>query len=239
MARILLDCRACLGVAFWGGLKALLFGAVGFVTAIALFFLVFRFIDPPSSALMLRKSWSGEAVTQTWVPLSRISRSYVRAVVNSEDSRFCKHFGVDTIEFRNALRQAQGRGNLAVRGASTISMQVVKNLVLWPEQTYLRKGLELMITPIMEFVWPKRRILEVYLNIAEWGPGIFGAEAAARYHFKKSARRIRSREAALLASALPNPIARRPARPGRKMRRRATRLQKRVKVNLLDSSCFS
>lgn len=188
---------------------------------------------------MVTQRLSGRQIDQRWVPLAHISPNLVRAVIHSEDARFCGHWGIDPIELRAAVRRSQNGQVGAVRGASTISMQVVKNLMLWPDQSLARKGLELVITPVMELVWPKRRILEVYLNIAEWGPGIFGAEAAARRHFGKSAARLTRRQAALLAAALPNPIRRRPARPTANLNRRARTIARRASARGLNVSCVS
>lgn len=211
-------------------------GAAG-VAAISFFvFVIFRFIDPPLSSLMLAHRVSGETIDQRWVALDQVSPNLIRSVVQSEDARFCQHFGIDLIELAASLRNS---GDGSVRGASTISMQVVKNMLLWPDRSLIRKGLELGITPIMELLWPKSRILEVYLNIAEWGPGIFGAEAAARRHFGKSARSLSRREAALLAAALPNPIRRRPSRPTAGLERRAWIISRRAQRQSLNLSCLN
>lgn len=188
---------------------------------------LFRFVDPPGSTLMWWQALAGTKIEQRWVPLTRISNNLKRAVVVSEDGRFCHHWGVDPREVLAAIRRARDG---VPRGASTITMQVSKNLFLWPSKNYLRKALEVPLTFGLELLWPKSRILEVYLNIAEWGPGVFGAEAAARYHFGKSASRLSSREAALLAVALPNPIARRAGRPGPGTARLASLIQSRVRA---------
>jgi monofunctional biosynthetic peptidoglycan transglycosylase len=201
--------------------------------------LIFRFVDPPGSSVMAQQRFAGVTLEHRWVPIEQVSSHVVRAVVNSEDARFCRHHGIDLVEFRAAMRRARDTGGLAVRGASTISMQVVKNLFLWQDQSYLRKGLELMITPLMELIWPKDRILEVYLNIAEWGPGIFGVEAASRHHFNRPASRVTGSQASLLAAALPNPIVRKAGRPGPKTRRRAHRIRTQVRRTRLDLSCLS
>src|SRR6185436_4995918 len=119
-----------------------------------------------------------------------------RAVIASEDGRFCQHHGVDWDEIEEAIERARDG---IPRGGSTISMQVVKNLFLWPSKSYVRKALEFPLTFAIEMAWSKPRILEIYLNIAEWGPGVFGAEAAARYHFGKSAATLTPSQAALLA----------------------------------------
>lgn len=196
--------------------------------------LLFRFVDPPGSMLILWQTLTGTKIEQRWVPLSRISSNLKRAVVVSEDGRFCQHWGVDPREVLAAIRRARSG---VPRGASTITMQVAKNLFLWPSKSYLRKGLEVPLAVSLELLWPKWRIMEVYLNIAEWGPGVFGAEAAARYHFRKPASRLNRREAALLAVALPNPIERRAGKPGRGTARLASLIQSRVRVSGDAAAC--
>jgi monofunctional biosynthetic peptidoglycan transglycosylase len=219
----------CLRVALVSGTRLLvLAGMLGLGSAAALF-LVLRFVDPPTSAVMLAQQLSGQRIDQRWVPLERISPNLIRAVIISEDGQFCRHRGIDIKELEAELARAERTGDDALRGASTISMQVSKNLLLWSGRSYLRKGLELALTVVMELIWPKPRILEVYLNIAEWGPGIFGAEAAARRHFGKAAALLGPREAALLAAALPNPIERVAGRPGPGMRRLAALIEGRTR----------
>ena len=157
---------------------------------------------------MLGQRLTGTPITQRWVPLERISPNLAAAVISSEDGHFCRHHGVDWGELKEAIESA---GDGMARGGSTISMQVVKNLFLWPSRSYLRKAIEIPLAYAMEALWPKRRILEIYLNIAEWGPGIFGAEAAARYHFRKPALTAHPREAACWPSPCPTPSSARPA----------------------------
>ena len=188
---------------------------------------VFRFADPPFSMLMLQQRVTGEDVDQAWVSLDSISPHVVRAVLLSEDGRFCQHWGVDLDEMQNAMERA---GDGIPRGASTISMQVTKNMFLWQSKSYLRKAIEIPLTFVIEALWSKRRIMEVYLNIAEWGPGIFGVEAASRYHFNKPAARLSEREAAQLAVALPNPIRRDAGDPGPQTRRLASDIQARMRA---------
>ena len=171
---------------------------------------IYRFL-PPVSTLMLARWLSAETVERQYVPLERISRSLRASVIVSEDARFCMHDGVDWGALREVTEKADEDG--PSRGASTIPMQTAKNLFLWPSRSYIRKAIEIPLALIINLAWPKRRILEVYLNIAEWGDGIFGAEAAARYYFHKSADSLDAREAALLATALPSPRHRNPARP--------------------------
>ncbi len=204
------------------GARYAAYGVAGYLALVVLLIGLYRFVDPPGSMLMLIRWIGGNQIEQTWVPIERISPQLVRAVVVAEDGRFCDHWGIDL----EALQEAIERG--AARGASTISMQVVKNMFLWPSKSYVRKIIELPLTVIMEIVWPKRRILEVYLNVAEWGPGVFGAEAAARHHFNKSSARLSENEAALLAASLPNPVRRDAGDPGPRTARKARVIQARM-----------
>jgi monofunctional biosynthetic peptidoglycan transglycosylase len=166
--------------------------------------LLYRFVPPPFTLVMVGDTiWEGRAPRQTWVPLERISPHLVRSVIASEDDDFCNHYGFDFKELQAAWERAQDGDRL--RGASTISQQTAKNAFLWGGRSYLRKGLEAYFTVLIETFWPKRRIMEVYLNVIEWGPGIFGAEAASRHWFGKSASRLSAMEAARLAAILPAP----------------------------------
>ena len=212
--------------------KILVYAAAGYIVLCMALIFVYRFIDPPMSNLMIWQRLAGMEISHQWVPLSRISPNLVRAVIASEDARFCQHSGVDFKALRVALKQSRRR-----RGASTISMQVTKNLFLWNSRSYIRKALEIPLTLLMELVWPKWRVMEVYLNIAEWGEGVFGAEAAAGYHFDKSASRLSPRQAALLAVALPNPVEREAGDPNRQTRRRAARIEKRVRGSAGAAKC--
>lgn len=162
-----------------------------------------RFV-PVVSTLMLGRWVTFAPVTRDWVPLSAISPTLARAVIASEDQRFCSHWGVDFVELQAVLDDEGGPG----RGASTITMQVAKNVYLWPGRSYIRKGLEIPLALLIDLAWGKRRVMEVYLNVAEWGEGLFGAEAAAQHYFRKSAKDLTAAEAARLASVLPNPILR-------------------------------
>ena len=158
---------------------------------------------------MVARSLMGEPVKQRWIPLRRVSPLLIRAVLASEDARFCIHDGIDLGELKAAIEEA--KSGASPRGASTITMQVVKNVFLWPGRSYVRKAIELPLALAVDFVWPKRRILEVYLNIAELGPGIYGIDAAASYAFAKPPSSVTGREAARLAVVLPNPLDRDPA----------------------------
>ncbi len=203
--------------------------AVGAYFATVLFLIVvYRFINPPITTLIAYQWLTGTKIEQDWVPIEDISSNLLRAVVVSEDWGFCDHYGVDIEAIEKALEQA-GEGKIA-RGASTISMQVIKNLFLSQSKSYLRKAVEIPLTVAAEAVWPKSRMLEIYLNIAEWGPGVFGAEAAARHHFNKPASRLSEREAALLAAALPNPILRDAGDPSTRTARKASVIQTRMRA---------
>lgn len=210
------------------------YAAGGYMALVVVLILLFRFVDPPGSMLMLTKLLTGNSVTRSWVPLDSISPNLVRAVIVSEDGRFCEHSGVDTVAIRDAIERASGG---IPRGASTISMQLTKNLFLWNAKSYIRKIIEVPLTLLMELVWPKWRILEIYLNVAEWGPGVFGAEAAARHHFNKPASRLNEREAALLAAVLPNPVVRDAGSPNTLTSRKARVVQSRVKAYGAIASC--
>jgi monofunctional biosynthetic peptidoglycan transglycosylase len=195
---------------------------------------VYRFVNPPFSSLMVLQWLGGTSIRQQWVPLDRISPHLMRAVIASEDGRFCSHWGIDYAEIADAIRRSSGG---IPRGASTISMQVAKNLFLWPAKSYVRKVIEVPLTYAIELFWSKQRILEVYLNIAEWGPGIFGAEAAAEAHFGRSANRLSARQGALLAVALPNPFTRDASDPGPWASQRATVIQRRAARSPEEASC--
>ncbi len=209
-----------------GTLARILLGAgVGLALGFAASIFVFRFL-PPISTLMLARWLEGNRVERHYVPLERISGFLHAAVIVSEDARFCEHNGVDWGALREILDRPGANGPL--RGASTIPMQTAKNLFLWPSRSYVRKAIEIPVALLIDLAWPKRRILEVYLNLAEWGEGIFGAEAAARHYFHKSATRLDAREAALLATALPNPSHRNAARPSRRHAGLATRIMSRA-----------
>ncbi|MBL8572796.1 MAG: monofunctional biosynthetic peptidoglycan transglycosylase [Hyphomicrobiaceae bacterium] len=190
--------------------------------------LVYAVVPPPASALMLEHWLTGRAASRDWTPIERISPHLVRSVVVSEDARFCAHWGVDWDAIADAVRRAERR-HRPVAGVSTISMQTAKNLYFLSGRSWLRKGLELPLAYWTDLVWSKSRMLEIYLNIAEWGPGIFGAEAAARHHFNKPAAALTAREAALLATALPNPILRLANRPSSRHRALAAIIERRAR----------
>lgn len=171
-----------------------------------------RWWPPPASAFMLEARvdalLQGNASYRTryeWLPLEQISPHAALAVIASEDQQFPFHYGFDFNSIRDAVRQHE-QGSRRLRGASTITQQVAKNLFLWNGHSFVRKALEALLTVVIETTWPKERILEVYLNIAQFGPGIYGVGAAARHFFHKDAARLSSSESALLAAVLPNPL---------------------------------
>jgi monofunctional glycosyltransferase len=189
---------------------------------------VYAVVPPPFSNLMILRLFSGNGLKKDWVSLERMSPSLARAVITSEDARFCEHWGVDWHEVQAVVDDVFDDDEGPIRGASTISMQTAKNLFLWDGRSILRKGLELPVALWLDMVWSKRRMIEVYLNIVEWAPGVYGAEAAAQHHFRKPAAKLTRREAALLAAVLPNPIKRKAGRPSKRVNFIASRIQVRM-----------
>jgi monofunctional biosynthetic peptidoglycan transglycosylase len=200
-------------VLFAGLALALVF--IGFVALYA--------VAPPVSTLMLARTIMGKSNERVYVPLSDVAPVAAASIIASEDATFCRNHGVDWGALREVLSGAGPR-----RGASTITMQTAKNLFLWQGRSVLRKGVEIPMALVLGQVWSKARTLEIYLNIAEWGDGLFGVEAAAQHYFHKKASRLDAREAALLATALPNPIKRDPAHPSPLQRRLAAGLMARA-----------
>ncbi len=187
-----------------------------------------RFVAPPTTFLMVSRAFGGEGLSYRWRSLDRISPRLVQAVIASEDSTFCAHRGFDMKAIERALQanaRSEKRGSGRIRGGSTISQQTAKNAFLWPGRDWIRKGLEAGYTVAIEAVWGKRRIMEVYLNVAEWAPGVYGAEAASQHWFGKSAEDLTPREAARLAAILPSPRRYSASAPGPYVRRRASRIQ--------------
>ena len=193
--------------------------ALTVMTAVLLFtifqVLVFRWIPVLRTPLMVQRSRENRSDKKyhthyKWVPLSDISSAMVMAVIASEDNRFMEHSGFDWIEIEKALNK---ENRARVRGASTISQQTAKNVFLLPARSWIRKGMEAYYTILIEILWGKQRIMEVYLNVAEMGKGIYGAEAAAQYYYKKPAAKLTSLEAAMVAACLPNPLKRNPVKP--------------------------
>lgn len=210
-------------------LRAMLALAVGLAALSVGWVLLYRVVPPPGTPLMLiRAVADGAGIEKDWVPLTAISPHLVRAVIASEDSGFCGHYGFDWTAIAGALEEnAEGERLI---GGSTISNQTAKNAFLWPDRSWLRKGVEAYVTLLIEGLWPKRRILEVYLNVIEWGDGLYGAEAAARRFFGKAAADLTRREAALMAVVLPNPRRWSPAAPTAYIARRAAVIERRMAV---------
>lgn len=187
-----------------------------------------RFVPPLFTILMVQQAAAGHGMDYRWRSLDHISPRLVEAVIAAEDARFCQHHGFDVEAIQKAMEaneRAEQRGSDKRRGASTISQQTAKNVFLWPSRDWVRKGLEVGYTGLIEAVWGKRRIMEMYVNVAEWAPGVYGAEAASQHWFNKSADNLTAREAARLAAILPSPRRYRAADPGPYVRRQASRIQ--------------
>ncbi len=183
--------------------RALALALAGFLVLSVTLVVIYRFLPPPITPLMVIRLVQGEGLHKDWVAYDEISPHVFKAVIAAEDTRFCQHVGFDVKSIRDAwTSNKKGR---RVRGASTITMQTAKNLFLWPGRDYVRKAFEAYFTVLLELFWDKRRILEVYVNVAEFGHGIYGIEAAARFHYKKSAKDLTAGEAARLAAIMPNP----------------------------------
>ncbi len=189
---------------------------------------------PPVSTLMAWRWVTGSEVSRQFVPLEETSIHVVSSVIVAEDSRFCEHHGVDWQAMGDVIDgMADGE---RPRGASTLSMQVVKNLFLWPQRSYIRKVIELPLALMLDLVWSKRQMLEVYLNIAELGDGIFGIDAAAMHYFGKSATTLTRREAAMLAASLPGPLIRNPDKQTSFFREQTNRILTRSRM--ADTNCL-
>jgi monofunctional biosynthetic peptidoglycan transglycosylase len=202
---------------------------LGFVVAWPIMMtLVYTIVPPPFSNLMILRLFSGNGITKDWVSIDNMSPYLPRAVITSEDARFCEHNGVDWVEFQGVIDDVFDDDEGPIRGASTISMQTAKNLFLWDGRNFIRKGLEIPMAYWMDFVWSKRRMIEVYLNIVEWAPGVYGAEAASEFHFHKPVSKLSRREAALLAAVLPNPIKRKAGKPSKRVNFIANRILLRM-----------
>lgn len=198
--------------------------------------LAYRWINPPITILMVQRcveqifsSGRDVRLSKTWLDYEDISPNMVVAVIAAEDGNFPNHRGFDFKAIERAKKINEQRGKKAF-GGSTITQQTAKNTFLWIQKSYVRKGLEAWHTILMETFWSKRRIMEVYLNIIEFGDGIYGVEAASQYYFHHSANRLSKRESALLTSILPSPLKRNPAQPSRYVNRRANKIQARMNI---------
>ncbi|UWR22548.1 monofunctional biosynthetic peptidoglycan transglycosylase [Sulfitobacter sp. S190] len=197
---------------FWRAL------AVGFLVVVGAV-LLGRVINPPTTAYMFGESRRLNGVDQQWTAMEDIAPVMARAVVAAEDANFCNHWGFDLAAIKLAIAQGSNRG------ASTLSQQTVKNVYLWHGRSWVRKAMEAGITPIMEALWPKRRILEVYLNVAEFDEGVFGVEAAARHYFGVGPENLSAQQAAQLAAVLPAPKKRSASRPTAFLKKRAAQIR--------------
>ena len=217
------------GGGFWGLVRLVVVAIlivffIGPVVAVA----VYRFAPPPVTFLMVQRAFEGRGFERRWVPIEKISPSLVRAVIAAEDARFCEHHGFDLKAIEKAM--AANAAGKKLRGGSTISQQTAKNVFLWPGRDWVRKGLEAWFTVLIEVGWGKERIMEVYLNSIEWGPGLYGAEAAAQRNFKVPASKLTTQQAARLAAIVPKPLAWKAAKPGPYMKRRAGSINRNAKA---------
>ena len=196
----------------------LVFGLIGPILTVA----VYRFLPPPVTWLMVERSFQGQGFDRRWRSIDELSPQLTRSVIAAEDAKFCEHHGFDFQAMQKAMAHNERSGK--VRGGSTISQQTAKNVFLWPSRDYVRKGLEAYFTVLIEGLWGKRRIMEVYLNSVEWGPGIYGAEAAALKNFGVGADRLSPAQAARLAAILPSPLKWQAAKPGPYVRKRSGKI---------------
>lgn len=214
--------------------------ATFFIGSIALV-LLYRFVDPPVTPLMLirpiealsdgRLMW----LDKEWIDIDDVDDDLLQSVIASEDARFFKHGGIDWEAVEAARKYNEKHAGEKMRGASTITMQCARNVFLWQDRNYIRKALEAYFTYLIEFLWGKKRILEIYVNVIEWGDGIYGVDAAAQHYFNTSASKLSAQQAALLVAVLPNPRRWSPAEPTEYIRKRAATIRKRAPVSKLDA----
>ncbi|MFZ1106730.1 MAG: monofunctional biosynthetic peptidoglycan transglycosylase [Rhodomicrobium sp.] len=219
----------------WRILRLALLACAALLLAPYVLATLYIFVNPPFSALMLRQAAAGRGISFEWRDLDRISPNLIAQVIVSEDGRFCRHRGVDWKALDKAAEAAaegKPRG-----GGSTIDMQTAKNLFLWNSPAILRKPFEVPLAYYLDLVLGKQRVMEIYLNIVEWAPGVFGAEAAAEHHFGKTADELTREDAALLAAALPNPKRRNAGDPGPRTEALANRLRARASKERGESFC--
>lgn len=196
---------------------------------------LYTVIDPPTTVTIWQEGQRLGSVDHTWSDIEDIAPVMLRSVVAAEDANFCQHWGFDMGAIREALEQGAGRG------ASTLSQQTVKNVFLWQGRSWVRKAIEAALTPVVETLWSKRRILEVYLNVAEFSEGVFGVNAAAFHYFRTTPDRLTARQAALLAAVLPDPKDRSASRPSDYVARRARQIADGAATIGADgrAACFS
>ncbi len=192
--------------------------------------LLLRWINVPFTSFMISQTFVTPHTIHkiNWIPIEQVSPNLLIAVVAAEDQKFPNHYGFDLKAIQTAIKD--NKNNTRIRGGSTITQQVAKNVFLWPQKSFLRKGLEAYFAVLIEMLWPKWRILEVYVNVAEMAPYTFGAQNASRVHFGKSAFSLNSYEAALLAAGLPNPRRLRASHPSDYVQRRATQINEQVEL---------
>jgi len=209
-------------------------GVLAFVLLILFVTLLYRFVDPPTTPYAFSESRRLDGIEREWVDMELIAPVMARSAVAAEDANFCLHWGLDV----NAIQAAIDSGGTS--GASTISQQVVKNVYLWHGRSWVRKSMEALWTPLMEAMWPKRRILEVYLNVAEFDEGVFGVQAAAQHYFGVDADQLTAVQAARLAAILPAPKTRSASNPSASVRRRAASIMDGAATILADgrAACF-
>lgn len=214
--------------------RAAIKGVAGLVGLFAALILLFSFVPPPINIYQAQEAWRLGGITKDWTGWDTISPHMARAVVAAEDANFCNHWGFDVA----AIRDAVSEGSL--RGASTLTQQTVKNVFLWHGRSYIRKAMEAVLTPAVEFVWSKQRILEVYMNIAEFGTGIFGVQAAAQHFYGVDAADLTPTQAAKLAAVLPDPKGRDPNGNSNFMRRRTASILSGAETIVADgrARCF-
>lgn len=186
--------------------------------------LIYRFVPPPITPLMVIRAVEGKGLDHRWRPIDEVAPALPRALIAAEDARFCEHHGFDF----NALQKAYANNEAGkkIRGGSTISQQTAKNVFLWPGRSYVRKGLEAWFTVLIEIGWGKKRIMEVYLNSIEFGPGIYGAESASRRYFGVGADKLTQAQASRLAAILPSPLKWRVIKPGKYVAKRTQKIGK-------------
>lgn len=209
-------------------------GILGVAAFYLALILLFSFLPPPGNIYQWQESWRLGGIQRDWVNIDDIAPEMGRSVVAAEDANFCLHWGFDIKAIRDAIDSG------GQRGASTLSQQVVKNVFLWQNRSWLRKALEAALTPVMELLWSKQRILEMYLNQAEFAEGVFGVQAAAQYHFGVDARDLTPTQAARLAAVLPNPKDYSAGKPGSYVRNRARQIIAGAETIAVDgrASCF-
>lgn len=209
-------------------------GLAGLAAFYLFLILLFSFVPPPINLYQIGESWRLGGISKDWVSWDEIAPVMGRSAVAAEDANFCLHWGFDVAAIRKAVDEG------GARGASTISQQVVKNVFLWQGRSYVRKAMEAVMTPIVELVWSKQRILEVYLNVAEFGDGVFGVQAAAQKNFGVDAKDLSALQAARLAAVLPNPKEYSADNPGSFVRKRTRSIMSGAETIAADgrANCF-